>query len=163
MVGASGAIAAVTGAYLVLFPRSNVTVLFFFYIIGQYEIASIWFILFFFAYDVWANFAQSDGIAHAAHIGGTLFGFVVCFVLLLIRLLPRDQFDIVWLVQHWNKRRQYREMVNRGYNPFDHAQPQRLNRTLPPDPRQQQVIGIRALITEADRGSRSAPRGRTLH
>src|SRR3954468_3448237 len=30
VIGASGAIAAVTGAYLILFPRSNITVLYFF-------------------------------------------------------------------------------------------------------------------------------------
>src|SRR5256885_2367762 len=38
VVGASGAISAITGAYMVLLPRSNVTVFFWYFIIGQYEI-----------------------------------------------------------------------------------------------------------------------------
>lgn len=151
ILGASGAIAAVTGAYLVLFPRSNVTVLFFFYIVAPYEIASLWFILFFFVYDIWANFSQTDGVAHVAHIAGTLFGAAICFVLLMIRLLPRDQFDVVALVQRWNKRRQYRDLVNRGYNPFDygHAPPARSAPQPPPDPRLQQILQTRARIATA--------------
>ncbi len=150
ILGASGAIAAVTGAYLVLFPRSNVTVLFFFYIIGSYEIASLWFILFFFVYDIWANFSQTDGVAHVAHIAGTLFGATICFLLLMSRLLPRDQFDVVALVQRWNKRRQYRDLVNRGYNPFDYAQAPAARPEPPaPDPRLEQILAMRAGISTA--------------
>jgi membrane associated rhomboid family serine protease len=148
VLGASGAIAAVTGAYLVLFPRSNVTVLFFVYIIGQYEIASIWFILFFFAYDIWANFAQSDGVAHVAHIGGTVFGFCICFALLWVRLLPRDQYDVVALVQRWNRRRQYRELVTAGYDPFTYG-PAVPKRPLPPDPNALRIAELRGQISEA--------------
>jgi membrane associated rhomboid family serine protease len=37
-IGASGAVAAVTGAYLVLFPRSVITVLYFFFFIGTIEV-----------------------------------------------------------------------------------------------------------------------------
>lgn len=151
ILGASGAIAAVTGAYLVLFPRSNVTVLFFFFIVAPYEIASLWFILFFFVYDIWANFSQTDGVAHVAHIAGTLFGAAICFILLMFRLLPRDQFDVVALVQRWNKRRQYRDLVNRGYNPFDYAQAPtaRSPAPPPPDPRTEQILAIRAQIAAA--------------
>jgi membrane associated rhomboid family serine protease len=119
IVGASGAIAAVIGAYLVLFPRSHITILNIIYVIGVFEIASIWFILFWFAFDVFLNFASNDNVAHVAHIGGTIFGFIVCVVLLLTRMLPRDQFDIVALFDRWNRRRQYRGLVSKGYNPFD--------------------------------------------
>src|SRR5579864_139731 len=97
VLGASGAIAAVTGAYLVLFPRSNVTIFYFWYFFGRYEIPGFWFILFFFAQDVFLNFAGNSSVAHVAHIGGTIFGFAVCFALLAVQLLPRDQFDIVAL------------------------------------------------------------------
>src|SRR4051794_12722356 len=45
VAGASGSIAAVTCAYLVLFPRANITIVYFFFLIGQVEIASLWFIL----------------------------------------------------------------------------------------------------------------------
>src|SRR3712207_6419676 len=45
VMGASGAVAAVTGAYVVLSPRSNITVLI---IIGTFEIQSLWFVALFF-------------------------------------------------------------------------------------------------------------------
>ena len=84
-----------TGAYLVLFPRSNITIFYAWFFIGKYEIPSMWFIAFFFAEDVFFNFAGDTGVAHMAHIGGTIFGFVVSLSLLMLQLLPRDQFDLV--------------------------------------------------------------------
>jgi membrane associated rhomboid family serine protease len=151
VVGASGAIAAVTGAYLVLFPRSNVSVFYIWFFIGRYEIPSLWFILFFFAQDVIFNFAGNTGVAHVAHIGGTIFGFAVSFALLWAQLLPRDQFDLVAMVKQWNRRRQYRDMVSKGYNPFEYGPRQRGDQTVPPppDPRQEQILTVRAAILEA--------------
>ena len=46
-IGASGAFAAVSGAFLALFPRSTVRVLLFFLLIGIYHIPAIWFICFY--------------------------------------------------------------------------------------------------------------------
>lgn len=151
VVGASGAIAAVTGAYLVLFPRSNVSVFYIWFFIGRYEIPSLWFILFFFAQDVFFNFAGNTGVAHVAHIGGTIFGFAVSLVLLWVQLLPRDQFDLVAMVKQWNRRRQYRDMVSKGYNPFEYGPRQRGDQTVPPppDPRQEQIFTVRAAVLEA--------------
>jgi membrane associated rhomboid family serine protease len=149
VVGASGAIAAVTGAYLVLFPRSNVTVLFFLYIIGQYEISALWLIGIFFAFDIWSNFTSSDGVAHVAHIGGSLFGFCTCLLLLYVRLIPRDQFDFLAIIQRWNKRRQYRDLVTSGYNPFNYTQPVTTARPAPPDPKVIQISGMRSEISGA--------------
>jgi membrane associated rhomboid family serine protease len=152
VIGASGAIAAVTGAYLVLFPRSNVTILFFFFFVGTYEIASLYFVLFFFAYDLYANFSQSDGVAHVAHIGGTLFGFTLCLIMLFARLLPRDQFDVVALFQRWNKRRQYRDVVASGYNPFDYTRTPATPKAptmAPPDPQTARIADLRSQINQA--------------
>lgn len=149
VIGASGAIAAVTGAYLVLFPRSHVTVLFFLYIIGQYEISALWFVVMFFAFDVWSNFAKADGVAHVAHIGGTVFGFFTVYLLLAVRLLPRDQFDLLAITQRWNKRRQYRDLVTSGYDPFHYTPSPASDRAAPPDPKTIQVSGMRSQISEA--------------
>src|SRR6266496_847458 len=44
VIGASGAVSAVTGAYMCLFPRANVTLVFFFFYVGVFEIPSFWFI-----------------------------------------------------------------------------------------------------------------------
>jgi len=150
VLGASGAIAAVTGAYLILFPLSHVTVFYFWYFFGQYEVPSFWFILFFFVYDVILNFAGQDNVAHAAHIGGTVFGVAICFAMLAARLLPRDQFDVVALVQRWNRRRQYRDMVSRGFDPFGGVTAGGRNAPPPPpDPRTEQIMRMRAAISDA--------------
>ena len=122
VIGASGAVAAVTGAYLVLFPRANVTIVYFFFYIGVLELPSFWVIAFYFAQDLFLNFSGAGGgVAHVAHIGGTLFGFTICFALLMANLLPRDHFDVVALVKQWNRRRQFRDITASGYNPFDYA------------------------------------------
>jgi membrane associated rhomboid family serine protease len=157
VLGASGAVAAVTGAYLVLLPRSNITILFFFYLVGTYEIPSLWFILFFFAQDVVGQIAPElfggvEAVAHMAHIAGTLFGATLCCTMLAVGLLPRDQFDIVALVQRWNRRRQYRDMVSHGYNPFAGApviQGRANPKPQPPDPNAQRVMEIRSQINQA--------------
>jgi membrane associated rhomboid family serine protease len=151
VVGASGAIAAVTGAYLVLFPRANVTIFYIWYFIGKYELPGLWFILFFFGQDLLLNFAGDKGVAHVAHIGGTIFGFVVSLMLLMLQLLPRDQFDMVAMMKQWNRRRQYRDIVSKGYNPFDYDPRSRSGQIAPPppDPRQEEIMNIRGAILEA--------------
>ncbi len=121
LVGASGSIAAVTGAYLILFPRSHISIFYWFFFPGRFELQALWVIAAFFAQDVFLSGGRQDDVAHMAHIGGTLFGTAVCLGLLVSRLLPRDQFDVWALIQRWNKRRQYRDLVAKGYNPFDYA------------------------------------------
>jgi hypothetical protein len=122
VVGASGAVAAVTGAYLVLFPRATVTLVYLFFMIGQFELSSVWFIVLFFVKDlVGLSGYAAGGVAYSAHVFGTLFGFGLCFALLGAQLLPRDQFDVLALVRQWNRRRQYRDLVSQGYNPFDYG------------------------------------------
>jgi membrane associated rhomboid family serine protease len=123
VLGASGAVAAVTGAYLILLPRSNITILYFLFFIGVIEVASLWVILFFFLTDLLGEVAPqfmggAAAVAHMAHISGTIYGAAVSFFLLATRLLPRDQFDVLALVKRWNQRREYRDMVNRGFDPF---------------------------------------------
>ncbi|HEY8751308.1 MAG TPA: rhomboid family intramembrane serine protease [Tepidisphaeraceae bacterium] len=153
VIGASGAVASVTGAYLVLFPRSNVTIVYFWYFFGKYELPSLWFILFFFIKDIVLNsfnFGPAENVAHAAHIGGTIFGFTLCVILLALRLLPRDQFDLVAVIKQWNRRRQYRDMVRGGYNPFDSTPRQRPGQPPPPpDPRQEHIMNVRGAILDA--------------
>jgi membrane associated rhomboid family serine protease len=151
MLGASGAVAAVTGAYLVLFPRSTVTVLYFFILIGVFHLPSMWLIAFFFLKDVVMNFAGESNVAHTAHIGGTVFGVAVCMSLLAVKLLPRDQYDVLALLGRWHKRRQYQSMVRQGYDPFGHS-PARIDPSrpeAPPDPMQVRIQDLRAEISES--------------
>jgi membrane associated rhomboid family serine protease len=85
-LGASGAIAAVLGAYFVLFPTARVLGL-----IGIIPVRiSAWFFLgFWFLYQLFeANFglfgasANGGGVAFFAHVGGFVFGFIVASLLL---------------------------------------------------------------------------------
>jgi tetratricopeptide (TPR) repeat protein len=109
---------AVTGAYLVLFPRANVSVIYMFILIGHIELPSWVFVLFQAAWDVIGLGQHESGVAHVAHLAGFAFGFGVSISLLAAQLLPRDQFDVWALIKQWNRRRQYRDMVAKGYNPF---------------------------------------------
>ncbi len=151
VIGASGAVAAVTGAYLIHLPRSNITLLLFFIWVYPFEISSLWFVVFNFMQDVLGEkLGGKESVAHMAHITGTISGAVLCLSLLLLHLLPRDQFDMFGLIARWNRRRQYRGMVSRGYNPFGYVPPQPVDvRGQQLDPRTTQILEMRAEISEA--------------
>jgi len=88
-LGASGAVAAVLGAYVVMFPHSRVRVLVFFgYFIRFTQVAAllfvgIWFItqLFSGVASLGVETAQSGGVAYWAHVGGFVLGLLVGFLL----------------------------------------------------------------------------------
>jgi membrane associated rhomboid family serine protease len=153
VIGASGAVAAVTGAYLILFPRATVTVFYVIFFIGTAELSSFWFVALFFIKDLMGMSGPPSGIAFSAHVFGTLYGFLVCFGLLGAKVLPRDQFDVLALVRQWNRRRQYRDIVSQGYNPFDYAAAGgRGGRGGPPnlpDPQAQRLSELRAAVSDA--------------
>jgi membrane associated rhomboid family serine protease len=157
VLGASGAVAAVTGAYLILLPRSHITIVYFFFFVGIAEIASLWFILLFFCLDVLGQIAPeyiggTEAVAHAAHISGTIFGAAVSIVLLVTGLLPRDPFDVVAMAQRWNRRRVYRDMVTQGYNPFavTPAQSGRVTVSMPqPSAAEQRLAELRSQANQA--------------
>jgi membrane associated rhomboid family serine protease len=84
-LGASGAIAAVLGAYFVLYPRSRVLTIVIFFPV---RIRAWLFLGFWFLYQlIEANFgvftakANGGGVAFFAHVGGFVFGLVVASVL----------------------------------------------------------------------------------
>jgi membrane associated rhomboid family serine protease len=119
VIGASGAVMALTGAYLVLFPRSHITLAYVLVVVnGAVEVPCMYLVSFFVALDLAMNLAGSSGVAHTAHIWGAMLGFGVCVGLLSIRLLPRDPFDFLALVHRWNRRRQYQSLVAAGFDPF---------------------------------------------
>jgi membrane associated rhomboid family serine protease len=76
-VGASGAVSAVLGAYLVLLPRAKVLTVIFFVL---REIPAIFFLLIWFGFQLlegsssFSRPEQGGGVAFFAHIGGFVFG-----------------------------------------------------------------------------------------
>ena len=117
-LGASGAVAAVTGAYLVLFPQSLITVLYWFIFIGTIEIPAIYFIgiKLILVDNVISRYTPH--VAYDAHLAGYAFGIIATLGFLAVGLLGGSNFDLWAMIKRWNRRRQYREAVASGYDPF---------------------------------------------
>jgi membrane associated rhomboid family serine protease len=89
MIGASGAISGVLGAYLVLYPRANVLVAVPLVVIIQTFRVPAWIVLgFWFVAQLASSLMAAQGqggVAFGAHVGGFVAG------VLLIRLFVRDR------------------------------------------------------------------------
>lgn len=109
VLGASGAVAAVTGAFLVFFPRVDIKVLLFFLIIGVYSIPAWFFIVFAIAKDFLFAGLGTGGVAHLAHIGGYLLGFTAAMTLLATGLVAREGYDLFSIAAHAKRRRDFLE------------------------------------------------------
>jgi membrane associated rhomboid family serine protease len=119
VLGASGAICAVTGAYLVLFPRVRVTVLMIFYFITTMQVPSLIFVGFQFVYNIFMTMAGAGaGVAYTAHSSGYLYGIGLAMGLLAAKLLPRGDMDLLSLIRQSRRRGRYRRMVSQGFDPF---------------------------------------------
>jgi membrane associated rhomboid family serine protease len=109
IVGASGAIAAVTTAFLALFPRVHITLLVWMFFIFTFQVPAV--ILIVFKIILWDNivapsFDQSaaSNVAHSAHLAGYAFGFAFALGMLAVRALPRHPFDMLGLWDRWRRR-----------------------------------------------------------
>ena len=120
VIGASGSVAAVTGIFLALLPKTRITILFIFFFIAFYEIPSMYLILLSFGWDLFSQFGLgAGGVAYLAHISGNVFGFLIGMALLWTRILPREPYDFMALIDRWNRRRVMRDMTNKGYSPWE--------------------------------------------
>jgi len=80
MVGASGAISGILGAYLIKFPRNRISILFFLLIIIRIiKIPAMFVLSFWFIFQVYNGYflAGEVGVAWFAHIGGFIAGFLL--------------------------------------------------------------------------------------
>jgi membrane associated rhomboid family serine protease len=125
VIGASGAVAAVTGAYLVLFPQTLISVFWwFFFFIHTIELPALYFIaLKMIIIDNVILRFTSPLVAYDAHLSGYAFGIATMIALLATGLISSNHFDLWAMIRQWNRRRQYRDAVAEGYDPFSgHAQ-----------------------------------------
>jgi rhomboid family protein len=95
-LGASGAIAAVLGAYFILYPNSQILTLVFIFLV---KIPAYWFLGAWFLYQlVEANFglasasSNGGGVAFFAHVGGFLFGVIVTQALVKSRRIEPQEY-----------------------------------------------------------------------
>jgi len=83
-LGASGAIAGVLGAYLLLFPQRRVTVLLGYGVtqMPALIVIGLWFVLQLFSgIGSIAGAADTGGVAYMAHVGGFIAGLALAFIL----------------------------------------------------------------------------------
>ena len=83
VLGASGAIAGVLGAYILLFPAARVVTLIpIFFFISLIEVPALVFLGFWFVSQLFSGLASigtaAGGVAWWAHVGGFLVGLVLC-------------------------------------------------------------------------------------
>ena len=105
LIGASGAISGVIGAYLMLYPNNRIKALLIFYFITVVEMRALWLLG---AWFVWQliqgslslGLADSVSVAFFAHIGGFAAGVVLAGLYKLVvreplvpRRSPRNPWD----------------------------------------------------------------------
>lgn len=82
-IGASGAIAGVLGAYIVLFPRARVRTLFFFFFIFFFDVPAVFLLGAWFLLQLLQGVGPAStngGVAYMAHVGGFVAGMVLLYV-----------------------------------------------------------------------------------
>jgi membrane associated rhomboid family serine protease len=89
VVGASGAISGVLGAYIVLFPKTRIISFVFYVILPVPAIIflGVWFVLQWF----YGFFDLSGGVAYWAHVGGFIVGMVLAWAFGLERKKTRER------------------------------------------------------------------------
>ena len=91
LVGASGAIAAVMGAYLVWYPEARIRTLFVMIFITFMRIRAKWLLGFWFVLQFFTG--NDSGVAWMAHVGGFVFGVVVGMLIGPGKQARRDRRD----------------------------------------------------------------------
>jgi len=154
-LGASGAISAVIGAYLVLFPQTQITVLYWIIIlIGTFQAPALYFIAFkLILYDTLISWI-TPGVAYEAHLVGYVYGIGLVLLLVATRILSGTQYDLWMMIQQWHRRRHYRAAVAAGYDPFRgvgirrHVESREVPGTHVDGERQAQIEQMRHAISE---------------
>jgi beta-lactam-binding protein with PASTA domain/membrane associated rhomboid family serine protease len=120
VLGASGAVAAVTGAYLVLFPQTLITVFYWFFFGGTMQLSALYFIVFKLIF--WDNVIEPRfsvaAVAYDAHLAGYAYGIAALLLLLGTGIVSGSGFDLWSMIKQWTRRRRYRDVVSGGYDPF---------------------------------------------
>jgi len=114
-LGASGAINGIIGMYAVLFYQNEITCYFIFWpllpylYVRQFDVSSIWMILFWLLWDGAGAifFSGSSNVAYFAHLGGFAAGFGITFLLCYKGWITMEEYEkSLWQAwQEWRDRR----------------------------------------------------------
>ena len=154
VIGASGSIACVTGAFMTMFPRVTIKVLSLLFIIGMFHIPALWFVLLAISWDL---FLPRSGVAVWAHLGGYAFGISVTMALLGLRWISREPFDLVTMGRQAHRRRVFREATARDGSAFQRDAAERMRRES--DPKALQISAARSRVSEAVQSGDAARAG----
>ncbi len=97
MIGASGAIAGVLGAYLYLFPKAKVLILVPFFIFFTIRVPAYILLIFWFFYQFVNLDNENSNIAWLAHIGGFIFGLIYSLIFLKKNNLTKKKGKSIFL------------------------------------------------------------------
>jgi len=82
-------------------------------------VPSLYFIGFYIALNIFMSLTSfGAGVAYTAHLGGYAFGFGIGMSLLWLKVLPREAFDMPALIKHWNRRREFRQLAQSEFTPW---------------------------------------------
>ncbi len=110
VIGASGAVAATSGAFIALYPRGRVLVWF---LLSAVNMPALLLVGLYFALDLLGAFGAGPGnIGHMAHVGGTVFGVAVTLALVATGLVRRTDMDMLFLLRQWRRRREMRAALD---------------------------------------------------
>jgi membrane associated rhomboid family serine protease len=114
IVGASGSIMGIVGLFVVLFPRNDVQVFYWFGLVwaGVARIAAYWVVLFFVVCDlIGAAFDHSGPVAYAAHVAGAAGGFALGIALVKTRVVrsSRDEENLLEFLGYQRKEERRRK------------------------------------------------------
>lgn len=112
VIGASGSVSVVAGAFLALHPRGHVHGL---WLLPPSRISmpAAWLLGLYAAIDLVNTLtdafgATRTGVGTIAHLAGLVFGLCVCLTLLGTGVLARNDFDLFFMIKQWKRRRDLR-------------------------------------------------------
>ena len=141
-IGASGAIAAVSGAFLVLFPNTRIRCIWLLGIISIMQVPAWWLIGLYIVLDLLAQtFTPDNGIANLAHLGGYVYGSLVALVLLGTHILPREPYDLFSIMKQKNRKRQFQSVTRT-------STPRPMKSVSKPDPIAEELAQIRSQVAQ---------------
>ena len=95
LVGASGAIMGVTGAFLVLYPRNDVSVFYVWFTgAGTFSTSSFVVIVIYLGFDIAGLLlSEHSAVAYVAHVVGAAFGIAIAVVFLSIGYIKSTRYE----------------------------------------------------------------------